>query len=163
MFKLIPLRSLARSGKHCVDALAPIDITRYDAIRRETYAPNTSTSWLDSTPKNNSFNSLSERWYMHPDKSNMLMVVHGAICVDIYNSEYDKHEEFILSSDNVYRGGKVYYGSPAMLGWGPGVYYKMHTTEEGCALVNFMNHYDNSAVKVKNANEPVDPYELLIA
>lgn len=146
MFRLIPLRTAAHTVTHRVDIAVPI----FDTVEREIHAPNY------TTPGYRDKSSAMTSWNMYPTKSNLLMITSGKVELDIYCLQERKHESFVLTPDDVYRNGKVYYGSPAMVGWAPGIFYKLRTGTDGASFVNFMKKHDD----LESVN---DEFEYMVA
>jgi len=136
MFRLIPLRIATQSAIHRIDTAMPL----HDVVEREIYAPNYTTpghihAHIPDT-------TMSMSWNMYPTKSNLLMITSGKVELDIYSLHERNQQSFVLTPENVYRNGKVYYGSPAMLGWAPGIFYKLRIGSSGASFVNFIKYHD---------------------
>jgi hypothetical protein len=67
-----------------------------------------------------------------------MLIANGTLELDLYCLQQRKQESFVLTPENVYRNGKLYYGSAAMFEWSPGTFYKMRTETEGCTLITFV-------------------------
>ena len=126
MFRLIPLRSIARTTQHRVD-LAGVDLG-WTTVQREIFAPNGTSPAYDDLPRS---------WNMMPNKTNAVLVTAGTLELTVYSLQARKQDSLVLTPENVYLNGKVHYGSPAMLEWAPGVFYKMRADDDGCTFVTF--------------------------
>lgn len=111
MFRLIPLRSLVRNTTQRIDHTSLVDFSRLVSVQRETIAPN----WTSP-----GYNDLPRSWNMMPNNRNTLLITAGTLEFTVYSLQERKQSSLVLSSDNVYLDGKMYYGSPSMLEWGSG-------------------------------------------
>ena len=127
MFRLIPLRSLVRSAKHSVDEMFPVNFENVVSIHRDIIAPNSTSPGYE----------LPREWNMMPDRSNTVLITQGALELTIYSLQKRTESSLILTPENVHLNGKIHYGSPAMIEWSPGIFYKMRAKSEGCAFVTF--------------------------
>lgn len=130
MFRLIPLRSLARTAHHRVEDVFPVDITDLSSVQREIIAPNGTSPC---------YNDLPRSWNMTPDKSNTLLLTSGTLELVLYSLRERKQESLVLTPENVHLNGKLYYGSPVMIKWSPHIFYKMRADSDGCTFVTFIS------------------------
>lgn len=128
MFRLIPLRSLARTAHHRVDDLFPVNPSFLASIQREIIAPNGTSPCYDD---------LQRSWNMTPDKTNTVLMTAGTLELTVYCLNKYTKASLVLTPENVYLDGKMHYGSPAMVEWAPRIFYKMRADAEGCAFVTF--------------------------
>jgi hypothetical protein len=86
-------------------------------------------------------------WYMHSHQEDNLVVLHGTRVVDIYSRAHGKVENFVVSSHQIQKNGKVIFDGAAMLVWPRGVFHRIRSTEEGSAAINFAVHYEGIDMK----------------
>lgn len=152
MFRLIPLRAVVRTPHHRVDNIPPIDFSKPVSMQREMIAPN---SVLPD------YGVLSRSWNMKHDMTNTVFITTGSVELVMYCRQENKIESFVLTPENVHRNGKLYYGSPAMLEWPPGIFYKMRTQSEGCTFLTFVGHEKNVGSARDSSHLTVDHQELV--
>lgn len=149
MFRLIPLRSLVRNTTQRIDHTSLVDFSKLVSVQRETIAPN----WTSP-----GYNDLPRSWNMMPNNRNTLLITAGTLEFTVYSLQERKQSSLVLSSDNVYLDGKMYYGSPSMLDWGSGVFYKMRTYTDGCSFVSFT--LDDTDINENVAVESLMAYSI---
>ena len=144
MFRLIPLRSVTRTSRMRIDEVAPFDYFNYDAVQRVIQAPDTNVP----SP------SASRSWEMSHENANSVMVAHGELRLDLYCLNSRQREDFIITPENVYKNGRIYYGSPAMIHWRAGTYYKTHSGEDGCIFTNFIQGHSHLMPELIEMEQP---------
>ena len=71
------------------------------------------------------------------------MVAHGELRLDLYCLNSRQREDLIITPENIYKNGRIYYGSPAMIQWYAGTYYKTQSGENGCVFTNFIQGHSH--------------------
>lgn len=155
MFRLIPLRSVTRNSNIKVDTLTK-HIPNNSGIHREILSPNT-ISPVGSENITKDFNDTfilgkSVRWYANDYEKNNLLVLSGSRELELYCDVKKKKETLVINEDNIYRNGKLYYGSPAMISWYGCIYHRTTSGKDGCLSINITEEsYSIQEIKVPHS------------
>ena len=84
------------------------------------------------------YNCQEEIWYQNRFEKNNLMVLNGSRYLDLYCQRTYKKENLIIHEDNIYRNGKLYYGSPAIISWSGDLFHKTESGENGSFSLNII-------------------------
>lgn len=136
MFKLIPLGQLFRNSSHRVDNVMIHDALKISGIYREIHGAN-SVSPIGTEHHFKILNSPAASWYANIYEKNNLLVLNGSRDLDLWCMKKDKMINFKLTEDKIYRNGKLYYGSPALISWGGDIFHKTKSGSEGSISINF--------------------------
>ena len=150
MFSIIPLRSMTRSASRIVDDLSFAKSSKYDFIQREILGAHTPVPCIKVD---------GMVWKHEPNIENAVIVASGSLYVDVFCPDKREQAEFKITTDNVFKNDKLYYGSPAMFGWGSNTYYKMCSGSNGCIYMNFAKKCES---KTDYKTKEDELYEQLI-
>jgi hypothetical protein len=137
MYRLLPLRQLRRTTGVLFDEIVPSDIPKISGIDRVIHGPN----GISPGP----IGAVKRPWYMHTHQDDNLMVLQGTRYVDIFDPSTKTKASFIVTPENVYKNGKLYYDRPAMLVWPAGIFHRIISGPEGSISVNLasrLNDFD---------------------
>lgn len=133
MFRLIPLRSLVRTPRHRVDDFMPMDMGDLVTVQREMFAPARQRQYQDQDVL------PSDSWSMLPDKSHTVLLTAGTLHLTLYSLQRREQKSLVLTPEHVSLDGRMHYGSPAMVEWSAGVFYRMRAgDDDGCSLLTFL-------------------------
>ena len=167
MFRLLPLGSLKRLTNYKVDNVLQQDIPKITGMYRETHGPNVMTpiGTEDVFREFHDMNGVdnvagSKCWYANDFERNNLMVLNGSRTIELYCYNRNRREVLTVNEDNIYRNGKLYYGSPAIISWNGSIYHRTISGFKGCVSINFtQNSYNISEIKnpteLKENSEPI--------
>tara|TARA_Y100000389_G_scaffold194699_1_gene225065 strand:- start:2827 stop:3345 length:519 start_codon:yes stop_codon:yes gene_type:complete len=166
MFRLLQLGSLKRLTNYKVDNVIHQDIAKITGIYRETHGSNVmSPIGTEYVFKEFHMNCTdndegSKCWYANDFERNNLMVLSGSRTIELYCYVRKTREILTINEDNIYRNGKLYYGSPAMISWDGSIYHRTISGFKGCVSINFtQDSYTVSEIKnpieVKESHEPL--------
>ena len=111
-----------------MDDIALVDFAKLVSVQRETFAPNGTSLGYDDLPRS---------WNMMPNKRNAVLLTAGTLELTVYSLQQRDQSALVLTRENVYLNDKIHYGSPAMLEWGPDIFYKMRADDDGFSFVTF--------------------------
>ena len=132
MYRLIPLRALRNTPRVAFHEIVPSDIPPIhglDRVMHEPYA--TSPGEVEDTQ------IIKRPWYMHPAQDDNLLVLQGERFVDIFCPQRRSLASFIVTPDKIFKNGKLYHDSPAMVVWPAGIFHRIVTGSTGSISVNF--------------------------
>tara|TARA_Y100000389_G_scaffold204586_1_gene258165 strand:+ start:4464 stop:4985 length:522 start_codon:yes stop_codon:yes gene_type:complete len=142
MFTLIPLKNVQRASSFRIDNLIVQNGMNITGIFREIHGPKTKSSIGSENITKKMFktkpNGEQEIWYQNQFEKNNLMVLNGSRNVDLYCPRTYKKENLIIHEDNIYRNGKLYYGSPAIISWSGDLFHKTEIGENGSFSLNII-------------------------
>ncbi|MDA9216362.1 hypothetical protein N9O88_00895 [bacterium] len=142
MFTIIPLKNVQRASSFRIDNLIVQNGMNITGIFREIHGPKTKSSIGSENITKKRFktkpNSEEEIWYQNRFEKNNLMVLNGSRNVDLYCPRTYKKENLIIHEDNIYRNGKLYYGSPAIISWSGDLFHKTEIGENGSFSLNII-------------------------
>lgn len=146
MFTLIPLKNVQRAPSFRIDNLIVQNGMNITGIFREIHGPQSKSSIGSENITKKMFKTLynknEEVWYQNRFEKNNLMVLNGSRNVDLYCPRSYKKENLIINEDNIYRNGKLYYGSPAIISWSGDLFHKTESSENGSFSLNIIeNNY----------------------
>lgn len=121
MFGLIPMKSIARSSGVKIDKSIIQNIGNISGLYREEHAANTLSFLYCDTRICKTFKGNS--WCRTLNQSNYLFVTNGDRTIKLYCDETGSEQTIRLTPENVYRNGKMYYGSPAMIWFDHSIYH----------------------------------------
>lgn len=142
MFTLIPLKNIKRCSSFKIDNLVVENGSNITGIFREIHGPKTKSSIGSENKIKKMFkikyNCQEEIWYQNRFEKNNLMVLNGSRYLDLYCQRTYKKENLIIHEDNIYRNGKLYYGSPAIISWSGDLFHKTESGENGSFSLNII-------------------------
>jgi hypothetical protein len=133
-YRIIPLNPFRKTPGVIFDNVPVKAFARISAIDRVLHE--------DNAVSPGPVGEVKRPWYMHTHQDDNLVVLHGTRYVDIYTRAHGKIENFIVTSDQIQKDGKVLFDGPAMLGWPRGVFHRILSKEEGSAAINFAVHHE---------------------
>ena len=133
MYRLIPLRALRETAKVRFHEMVPSDIPRIDGIDRVLHEPYA----CSPAPVDDTVPAVARPWYMHPAQDDNLIVLQGERFVDVFCPARKSLASFIVTPDRVYKNGKLYNDSPAMLVWPAGIFHRIVSGSTGSISINF--------------------------
>ena len=114
-------------------------LPRIDGIDKVMHRPGAVSPGVDE--------SGERTWYMHPFQDDNLLVLQGERNVEIYTKEHGRIEQFNISTDHVYKNGKLLCETSAMLVWPRGVFHRITSGPEGSITINLATRYDGFDIK----------------
>lgn len=132
MYRIVPLRALRNTPRVRFHEVVPSDIPHVHGLDRIIHEP-----YATSPGPAEAHKRVSRPWYMHPAQDDNLMVLQGERFVDIYCPKMRTLASFIVTPDKIYKNGKLYHDSPAMVVWPAGVFHRIVTGSTGSISVNF--------------------------
>ena len=142
MFTLIPLKNVQRASSFRIDNLIVQNGMNITGLFREIHGAHSKSSIGSENITKKMFKiqykKNEEVWYQNRFEKNNLMVLNGSRKLDLYCPRTYKKENIIINEDNIYRNGKLYYGSPAIISWSGDLFHKTESGENGSFSLNII-------------------------
>ena len=142
MFQIIPLNSMTRNARHSIDNILFNSSTDFTAFYREILSPNMIGPVATSNPLVKKLFKIDSSkketiWHQNRYEINNLLILDGMRTIELYNMQNNKKSFIEITPDNIYKNGKIYYGSPCILTWNGELFHRTISGENGCISMNF--------------------------
>lgn len=143
MFRIIPLGSVLRNGSHSIDNILIDSTSKFTSFNREILGPNTCGPIGTSNPISKKLfrirhNQKESQFYQNRYEQNNLLMMQGMRTIELYCPDTSNTEFLEITPDNIYKNGKLYYGSPAILSWNGQLFHKTTSGAKGAISINFI-------------------------
>jgi len=132
-YSVVALQPFRKTEGVSFDILPKELVPKIDAVDRVIHS--------ESAVSPGPVGDVMEPWYMHPHQDDNLIVLQGERHVDIYIKAHGRVESFVITPQNIERGGKLLYDGPALLVWPRGVFHRIKSGVSGSASINLATHY----------------------
>jgi hypothetical protein len=86
-------------------------------------------------------------WYMHPYQEDKLIVLHGVRNIELYSSQYNLLENFVVTPDSIMMNGDTIVKGGGVLTWSPNIFHRVRSGEEGSACMNLATHFEGFDIR----------------
>lgn len=158
MFKLIPLQQISRNSSSLLEQLLIHPQLEITNIYKESHAPYTHGHVGTEHYLNIIKINQKENWYANIYERNNLLILSGERQLDLWCKKLNQKVSLLITEDQIFKNGRLYYGCPAVISWDGDIYHKLKTKENKSISINFTenNYYieemEENKIEWKNKN-----------